>query len=85
MGWDQGDHLANAAARAGLDLAEMEAAIQGHEQDLDNEIFANQDALEGAGHWGVPCLVFDGEPFLGQERIDMAIWRMKQKGLEARA
>jgi len=29
-------------------------------------------------------LVFDGEPFFGQDRIDMAVWRMQQKGLVAR-
>jgi len=84
VGWDQGDHLAEAAARAGLDLADMQAAIDGNEVDLDAEIAANQAALEAAGHWGVPCLVFDGEPFFGQDRIDMALWRMKQKGLQSR-
>jgi 2-hydroxychromene-2-carboxylate isomerase len=51
---------------------------------LDAEIAENQTALEAAGHWGVPTLVFDGEPFFGQDRIDMALWRMKQKGLVAR-
>jgi 2-hydroxychromene-2-carboxylate isomerase len=84
-GWDKGVHLADAASRAGLDLAEMEAAIDGNEEGLDAEIFANQDALEAAGHWGVPCLVFEGEPFFGQDRIDMAVWRMKQRGLQTRS
>lgn len=83
--WNEGDHLADAARRAGLDLAEMENAVRGSEEDLDAEIFANQDALEAAGHWGVPCLVFEGEPFFGQDRIDMALWRMKQKGLRPRS
>jgi 2-hydroxychromene-2-carboxylate isomerase len=83
-GWHQGEHLAEASSRAGLDLGEMQAAIKGNEDDLDAEIFANQDALESAGHWGVPCLVFEGEPFHGQDRIDMALWRMKQKGLRPR-
>jgi 2-hydroxychromene-2-carboxylate isomerase len=82
--WHKGDHLAQAANRAGLDLKEMESAITGMEADLDAEIYANQDALESAGHWGVPCLVFEEEPFHGQDRIDMAVWRMEQKGLERR-
>jgi len=82
--WHQGAHLTDAASRAGLDLREMEAAIAGNEEALDAEIFANQDFLERAGHWGVPCLVFDGEPFHGQDRIDMAVWRMQQKGLALR-
>jgi 2-hydroxychromene-2-carboxylate isomerase len=84
-GWHERDHLANAAVRAGLELAEMQGAIEGNEEDLDSEIFANQERLEAAGHWGVPCLVFEGEPFHGQDRIDLALWRMKQKGLRPRA
>ena len=40
--------------------------------------------LEAAGHWGVPTMVFEGEPFFGQDRIDLLVWRMKQKGLRGR-
>ncbi|XUU60197.1 2-hydroxychromene-2-carboxylate isomerase [Erythrobacter sp. HA6-11] len=83
-GWDEGDHLANAAARAGLDLAEMDAEVESDADALDAEIAANQAALEAAGHWGVPTLVFEGEPFFGQDRVDMAKWRMEQKGLAKR-
>lgn len=82
--WHEGDHLAQAALRAGLDLAELDAEIISDTQALDAEIEANQDALEAAGHWGVPCLVFEGEPFFGQDRVDMAKWRMEQKGLARR-
>jgi 2-hydroxychromene-2-carboxylate isomerase len=32
----------------------------------------------------VPTLVFEGEPFFGQDRIEMAKWRMEQKGLTKR-
>jgi 2-hydroxychromene-2-carboxylate isomerase len=83
-GWNEGDHLAGGAERAGLNLAELDAEAATDPQALDAEIAANQDALEAAGHWGVPTLVFDGEPFFGQDRIDLVVWRMKQKGLEAR-
>ena len=82
--WDKGDHLANAAARAGLDLAELDEEAASDAQALDAEIAANQDALEAAGHWGVPTLVFEGEPFFGQDRIETAKWRMAQKGLARR-
>jgi 2-hydroxychromene-2-carboxylate isomerase len=82
--WHEGDHLAGAAARAGLDLAELDAEAEADAAALDAEVAANQAALESAGHWGVPTLVFDGEPFFGQDRIDLALWRMKQAGLEAR-
>lgn len=83
-GWNEGDHLKGAAERAGLDFAEMEAEVVADAEALDAEIAANQDALEAAGHWGVPTLVFEGEPFFGQDRVDMAKWRMEQKGLKRR-
>ncbi|MGX7952762.1 DsbA family protein [Tsuneonella sp. HG249] len=83
-GWHEGDHLEGAATRAGLDLAELDAEAAGQADALDAEIAANQQALEEAGHWGVPTLVFDGEPFFGQDRIAMAKWRMEQKGLVSR-
>ncbi|MCG6119627.1 MAG: DsbA family protein, partial [Blastomonas sp.] len=82
--WHEGDHLAGAAERAGLDLAELDAIAVTDAEALDAELAANQDALEMAGHWGVPTLVFDGEPFFGQDRIDLAIWRMEQAGLKER-
>jgi len=83
-GWNEGDHLAKAAERAGLDFAELKAEAEAQPEELDAEIADNQAALEAAGHWGVPTLVFDGEPFFGQDRIELAVWRMKQKGLVER-
>jgi 2-hydroxychromene-2-carboxylate isomerase len=82
--WHEGDHLAEAAARAGLDLAQLDAEALAEADALDAAIAANQAALDAAGHWGVPTLVFDGEPFFGQDRIEMARWRMEQKGLKRR-
>jgi 2-hydroxychromene-2-carboxylate isomerase len=82
--WHEGDHLASALARAGLHPAEIECEVAAQPDALDAEIAANQDALEAAGHWGVPTLVFDGEPFFGQDRIEMVRWRMDQKGLTER-
>ena len=82
--WHEGDHLSGAATRAGLDLIELDAEAVSDAELLDVEIAANQSALEAAGHWGVSTLVFDGEPFFGQDRIDMAVWRMQHKGLKER-
>ena len=82
--WNEGDHLAGAAERAGLDLDELRAEAKAQPDGLDAEIAENQKALEAAGHWGVPTLVFEGEPFFGQDRIELALWRMKQKGLTER-
>jgi 2-hydroxychromene-2-carboxylate isomerase len=82
--WHEGNHLTLAARRAGLDLAQLDSEVAAEPQALDAEIAANQASLEAAGHWGVPTLVFEGEPFFGQDRIDLAKWRMEQKGLERR-
>jgi 2-hydroxychromene-2-carboxylate isomerase len=83
-GWHEGDHLASAAVRAGLNLKELRAEAKAQAEELDAEIADNQKALEAAGHWGVPTLVFEGEPFFGQDRIELAVWRMQQKGLVER-
>jgi 2-hydroxychromene-2-carboxylate isomerase len=32
----------------------------------------------------VPTFVFQNEPFFGQDRIDLLIWRMQSKGLARR-
>ncbi len=78
-GWDQGDHLKEAVARAGFDLAELDAAIENGDQ-LE-EVERNQQALAEAGHWGVPTMVLREEPFFGQDRIDTLRWRLDQYGL----
>jgi 2-hydroxychromene-2-carboxylate isomerase len=83
-GWNEGAHLAGAAARAGLDLAALDAEIAAEPARYDAIIQQNQQALETAGHWGVPTMVFAGEPFFGQDRIELLIWRMRQHGLVKR-
>lgn len=82
--WHEGDHLVAAAGRAGLDLAEMDRAIETDNAANEALIADNEAALDATGHWGVPVLAVDGEPFFGQDRIDMALWRLKQKGLQPR-
>lgn len=79
--WDKSGHLAAAAAAAGLDLAEMEASLSGDE--VRAEVERNHEALEATGHWGVPTMVFDGEPFFGQDRIDTLRWRLGRAGLSS--
>ncbi len=82
--WHEGDHLARAAERAGLDLAEMDAAVAAEPERLDALITASQEAQREGGHYGVPLMVFNGEPFFGQDRFDQFKWRMQQKGLAKR-
>lgn len=83
--WHESDHMAGAARRAGLDLAEMQTAIAGNETDYEAELADNLAALDSAGHWGVPTLVFKGEPFFGQDRIATFEWRLAEHGLSERA
>lgn len=83
-GWDRGDHLARAAARAGLDLAELDAAVAADPDRHDAVIEQGQKDHQAAGHWGVPTMVFQGEPFFGQDRFDLLVWRLRQHGLARR-
>ena len=79
--WHLGDHLAGAADRAGLNLAKLDSEI-GHNADRYEAVIAeNEAAQKNAGHWGVPLMVFKGEPFFGQDRFDLLRWRMQQNGL----
>ena len=48
-------------------------------------IAGNEQDHAASGHWGVPTFVFENEPFFGQDRIDLLIWRMESKGLTRRA
>lgn len=84
-GWNEGDHLAAAAAKAGFDLATMDQAIAADPDRYEAVIAANEKSHAASGHWGVPTFVFEGEPFFGQDRIDLLIWRMQGKGLARRA
>ena len=83
--WHEGNHLRGAAARAGLDMDELDAAAEKEKDRLEAVIAANEAAQKAAGHWGVPLMVFEGEPFFGQDRIDHLTWRMKQAGLKKRS
>ncbi|WP_374534980.1 2-hydroxychromene-2-carboxylate isomerase [Phenylobacterium sp.] len=85
MPWNGGDKLARAIARAGLDMDELQAEAAGKSAEIAAEIEANQEAHRAAGHWGVPTMVFENEPFFGQDRLDVLVWRLKQHGLQARA
>ncbi|MES2021110.1 MAG: DsbA family protein [Pseudomonadota bacterium] len=83
-GWHEGDHLARATAEAGLDLAELDAAITAEPERYAAIVATNQSAQRDGGHYGVPLMVFEGEPFFGQDRFDQLQWRMEQHGLTRR-
>jgi 2-hydroxychromene-2-carboxylate isomerase len=83
-GWNEGDHLARAAEKAGFDLAAMDQAIGADPERYEQVIAENEKAHAASGHWGVPTFVFENEPFFGQDRIDLLVWRMQGKGLARR-
>ncbi|MEL6476264.1 MAG: DsbA family protein [Pseudomonadota bacterium] len=78
--WNEGDALARAAARAGCDLAALDNAVAADPDGFDAKIALHEAAQRAAGHWGTPLLVYRGEPFFGQDRIEMCLWRMRQNG-----
>ncbi|CAN5237513.1 2-hydroxychromene-2-carboxylate isomerase [soil metagenome] len=83
--WHEGDHLARASARAGLDLATLDAAVAADPARYAAVVETNQTDQRAGGHWGVPMMHFGGEAFFGQDRIDQLIWRLNQHGLQPRA
>ncbi len=83
--WHEGGHLAEATERAGLDLAELDRVVAAEEDRIETRIEQNQADHEKAGHWGVPTMAFKGEPFFGQDRLDVLLWRLRKEGLQDRA
>tara|TARA_B100001105_G_C22315766_1_gene410217 strand:- start:119 stop:778 length:660 start_codon:yes stop_codon:yes gene_type:complete len=79
--WHQGNHFSEATARAGLNLTEMDERLVSEGDRLESVIQGNQIAHDRAGHWGVPTCVYKGEPFFGQDRLDVLLWRLQQDGL----
>ena len=79
--WHLGDHLAQASERAGLTLAKLDSEIEHNADRYEAAIAENESEQKNAGHWGVPLMVFKGEPFFGQDRFDLLRWRMQQNGL----
>ena len=83
--WHEGDHIADATRRAGLDPDDIAKAVDTDAERLHQIIEANQIDQRKAGHYGVPMIAFNGEAFFGQDRYDQFRWRLDQQGLAKRA
>lgn len=83
--WNTDAHFAAALAKAELNANEVMAEVENAAGALEEIIANNQKAFDASMHWGVPCMVFDGETFYGQDRMDVLLWRMQQKGLTTRS
>lgn len=77
--WTEGDHLAQTVSRTGLDLKTLEGKIDANK--LDQKLAEHDTQLRAAGHWGVPTFVYGGEPFFGQDRIEVLKWRLQKSGV----
>ena len=82
--WHEGDYLADAARRAGLDPDALARTVDAEADRLHAVIEESQVAQRAAGHYGVPMIAFNGEPFFGQDRFDQFKWRLAQQGLQRR-
>lgn len=75
-GWDQGEFLNQSMASIGLQMdAQLASMSWGRAKSI---LSANEDAMLQAGHWGVPLMVLDGEPFYVQDRFDHLVWRLRK-------
>ncbi|WOR14985.1 DsbA family protein [Hyphomonas sp. FCG-A18] len=81
--WTEGNVLADAVARAGLELRELDARQDSESERLTKVIEANQTEQDKY-HWGVPLMVLEQEAFFGQDRIDLLEWRLEQAGVKRR-
>ena len=77
--WHEGNHLEKACSRAGLQWSELSAQVTANPDYYEQQLQANADALTAAGHWGVPTMVYQGETFFGQDRIEVLAWYVKQQ------
>jgi 2-hydroxychromene-2-carboxylate isomerase len=65
--------------RAGLEWSACRAALE--DPAVRARVDANTAALAELGHWGVPVLVFAGELFWGQDRIEDLELSLRDAGL----
>ena len=79
--WTEGTVLADAVTKAGLSLTDLEETIAANADAIDTRIDQHDKDLRSAGHWGVPTCVYKGEPFFGQDRLDVLLWRLDQDGV----
>jgi 2-hydroxychromene-2-carboxylate isomerase len=66
---------------------EVDATEKKAKKDQDKYmkiIEKNEELGHASGHGGVPNAIFRGEPFWGQDRVDVLLWRLKQNGLTKR-
>ena len=81
--WNEAEPFDQAIGRAGLNRPELEATVAAQSSRLDAQVAANEKAQDMADHWGVPLMVYNGERFFGQDRIESLAWRLESDGVLA--
>ena len=82
VNWHEDENIQKAAIEAELDYDDLKAVVVDQEDRLRSDLERNE-AQQTKHHWGVPLMVFDGEPFFGQDRIASLVWRLQQNGLKS--
>jgi len=79
-GWNERDHLGPCleSCRLPASLVEQPDVLT---SSAENYFASNQQALFDCGHWGVPTMSVDGEPFFGQDRLEQLRWRIEKSAL----
>jgi len=77
-GWNEGDHLANAAAGAGFDLAAMDAAISADPDRYEQVISDSESDHAASGHWGADFRVREGAVFRAGPHRSLDLAHAKQ-------
>jgi len=75
------DYIGEALTAAGMDGPAVIDEVMANPDKYQAIIEQNETDLHASGYGGVPNNVFRGEPFWGQDRIDMLLWRLKWNGL----
>ena len=78
--------LEGAVAAAGMDYKATMKDIEANQAKYDAVWEQNSEDQAMTGHGGVPIMTIRevGEPFFGQDRFDMFLWRLQQNGLTKR-
>ncbi len=76
--WDNPYILKELLKKIGLDYDIMITEINKNPDIYDKILEQNAQSLELSGHWGVPTLVLNNEPFFGQDRLDIFEWKLKK-------
>jgi 2-hydroxychromene-2-carboxylate isomerase len=70
-----------AASNVGLDFHEIKKRAVKNENQIIEEIKANQKDQLNAGHHGVPLSVYKNNYFFGQDRFNDLVEELKKDGL----